>query len=207
MTQGPRLLLGLLALAASSSVSAHTGAPAGGGALAGLAHPFLGLDHLLAMVAVGIWAVQIGGRSLLILPAAFVTFMAVGAALGTAGVYLPQVEGVVALSVLALGCAVGLSGKKVSDTIFPGQWRKWCLTPFFPFFLVAAFALFHGHAHGTEMPDFSSPWQYFAGFAIATALLHAVGVAAGVVLKSRPAILRAGGAAIGLAGGWLIASL
>lgn len=198
------VIAGLLAATASASVWAHVGVHADGGFSTGLAHPFLGLDHLLAMVAVGIWAVQIGGRSLLILPATFVTFMAVGAALGTTGVVLPQVEGVVALSVLALGCAVGLSGKMGSDPIFvPGR-QKWGLTPIF---LVAAFALFHGHAHGAEMPDFSSPWQYFAGFAIATAALHAFGVAAGVMLKSHPAILRAGGAAIGLAGGWLIATL
>jgi len=168
------------------------GVHADGGLSTGFAHPFFGLDHLLAMVAVGIWAVQIGGRSLVALPAAFVTFMAVGAALGAAGVHLPQVEGMVALSVLALGCAVGSSVRLAWYWAVP---------------LVGAFALFHGHAHGTEMPDFSAPWQYFAGFAIAIAALYALGVAAGVLFKSRPAILRVGGAAIGLAGGWLVVSL
>jgi len=186
------LLFGLLAAAVSASAWAHVGVHADGGLSTGFAHPFFGLDHLLAMVAVGIWAVQIGGRSLVALPAAFVTFMAVGAALGAAGVVLPQVEGMVALSVLASGCAVGSSVRLA--------WY-WAVA------LVAAFALFHGHAHGTEMPEFSLPWQYFAGFALATVALHALGVAAGVGLKSRPAILRAGGAAIGLAGGWLVVSL
>ena len=176
----------------SASAWAHVGVHADGGFSTGFTHPFFGLDHLLAMIAVGIWAVQIGGRSLVALPAAFVTFMAVGAALGAAGVHLPQVEGMVAFSVLALGCAVGSSVRLAWYWAVP---------------LVGAFALFHGHAHGTEMPDFSAPWQYFAGFAIATAALHALGVAAGVLLKSRPAILRAGGAAIGLAGGWLVVTL
>jgi urease accessory protein len=149
--------------------------------------------------------VQLGGRRVLALPAAFVTFMAAGAALGAAGLPLPQVEGVIALSVLALGCAVGMSGKMGSDSNFdPARKQKWSLTPVF---LVAAFALFHGHAHGTEMGDFSAPWQYFAGFLLATAALHASGVTAGILLKSRPAILRAGGAAIGLAGGLLVVSL
>ena len=176
----------------SASAWAHVGVHADGAFGTGFVHPFLGLDHLLAMVAVGIWAVQIGGRSLVALPAAFVTFMAVGAALGAAGVHLPQVEGMVALSVLALGCAVGSSVRLAWYWAVP---------------LVGAFALFHGHAHGTEMPEFSLPWQYFAGFALATVALHALGVAAGVLLKSRPAIVRAGGAAIGLAGGWLVVSL
>jgi urease accessory protein len=185
-------LFGLLAAAASASAWAHVGVHANGGFSTGFVHPFFGLDHLLAMVAVGIWAVQIGGRSLLALPVTFVTSMAVGAALGAAGVPLVQVEGVVALSVLALGCAVGSSVRLAWYWAVP---------------LVAAFALFHGHAHGAEMPDLSSPWQYFAGFAIATAALHALGVAAGVLLKSRPGILRAAGTAIGLAGGWLVISL
>jgi urease accessory protein len=160
--------------------------------LAGLAHPFLGLDHLLAMVAVGIWAVQTGGRSLLGLPAAFVTFMAVGAMLGAAGVSLPQVEGMIAFSVLALGCAVGLAAR---------------LAWYWAILLVAAFALFHGHAHGVDMPAFATPWRYFIGFAVATASLHALGVCVASALRKHPALVQAGGAAIGLAGGWLVASL
>lgn len=185
-------LFGFLAAAASASAWAHVGVHADGGLSTGLAHPFLGLDHLLAMVAVGIWAVQIGGRCLLGLPAAFVTFMAAGAALGAAGVPLPQVEGMVALSVLALGCVVGLSARLAWYWAIP---------------LVAAFALFHGHAHGTVMPDFAAPWQYFVGLAIATASLHALGVVAASALKKHPAVIQAGGVVIGLAGSLLVISL
>jgi urease accessory protein len=192
MNQGDRGLLLLLGMIAGGVAHAHTGVHAGGGFASGLAHPFLGLDHLLAMVAVGIWAVQLGGRSLLGLPAAFVIFMAVGAALGAAGLPLPHVEGVVALSVLALGCVVGLSARLA--------WR-WAIP------LVAGFALFHGHAHGAEMPAFATPWQYFVGFALATAILHLLGVLSACVLKERPAIIQAGGTAIALAGTWLLLSV
>ncbi len=189
MTQRVRFFFGCLGLIASGAASAHTGVHAEGGLATGLAHPFMGLDHLLAMVAVGIWAAQLGGRHLLILPATFVAAMAAGAAAGTYGIALPQVESMVALSVLVLGLLVAFAAS-----------TKW----HWPVSLIALFALFHGHAHGAEMPDFSAPWLYFAGFLFATAVLHAIGVAAGAALKARPGILRAGGAAIGLAGSWLL---
>jgi urease accessory protein len=189
MTQGLRWLFGVLAWTGSGAAFAHVGVHADGGLATGLAHPFMGLDHLLAMVAVGIWAAQLGGRYRLMLPAAFVATMAAGAAAGTCGIALPQVESMVALSVLVLGLLVALT---------VGAGRYW------PVALVALFALFHGHAHGSEMPAFSSPWLYFAGFLAATAALHAIGVAAGVALQARPGILRAGGTAIGLAGTWLL---
>lgn len=191
MNQGDRGLLLLLGLIAGEIAHAHTGLHAGGGFANGLAHPFVGLDHLLAMVAVGIWAAQLGGRFLLGVPATFVMFMAVGAAVGAAGVPLPHVEGMVALSVLALGCVVGLSARLA--------WR-WAIL------LVAGFALFHGHVHGAEIPAFATPWQYFVGFTLATAVLHFLGVLAATALKERPAIVRAGGAAIALAGTWLLLS-
>ena len=180
------LLAGFLA---SSAAMAHVGIHSAGGFAAGWAHPFMGLDHLLAMVAVGIWAAQLGGRHLLLLPAIFVATMASGAVAGTYGLPLPQVEGMVALSVLVLGLLVALALN-----------TRWV----WPVSLVALFALFHGHAHGTEMPEFSAPWLYFAGFTIATAALHAIGVATGTALKTRPGILRAAGAAIGLAGSGLL---
>jgi urease accessory protein len=190
---GVRLLIALSALLGSGAAYAHVGVHPDGGLATGLAHPFLGLDHLLAMVAVGVWAAQLGGRNRVTLPAAFVVAMAAGAAAGAGGVALPQVESVVALSVLVLGLLVALAA---------GPSRHW------PVALVALFALFHGHAHGGEMPAFSSPGLYFAGFLTATAALHATGVAAGVALKAHPGFLRAGGAAIGLAGiGLLLAGL
>jgi len=189
MVREVRWFFGLLGFIASGAASAHIGAHPEGGLATGLAHPFMGLDHLLAMVAVGMWAAQRGGRYLLLLPATFVATMAAGAVAGTFGLPLPQVEGMVALSVLVLGLLVALALN-----------TRWV----WPVSLVALFALFHGHAHGTEMPEFSAPWLYFAGFTIATAALHAIGVAAGVALKTRPGILRASGAAIGLAGSWLL---
>jgi urease accessory protein len=191
MAQGIRLLFGVLGLIASGAAFAHVGVHADGGLTSGLAHPFMGLDHLLAMVAVGIWAAQLGGRHLLILPATFVATMAVGAAAAMHGLPLPLVESMVALSVLVLGMLVAL-GLRAS-----GHWAA---------LLVALVALFHGHAHGTEMPEFSAPWLYFAGFALATATLHAIGVSAGAALKTHAGFLRAGGAAIGLAGSWLLVS-
>jgi len=189
MIQGIRLFFGFLGLIAGGAASAHVGAHPDGGLATGLAHPFMGLDHFLAMVAVGVWAVQLGGRRLMIVPATFVVAMGAGALAGLYGVAMPQVESMVALSVLALGVLVALSVR--------AGWQ-WAVL------VVAVFALFHGHAHGTEMPDFSAPWLYFAGFLSATAVLHAIGVAAGAALKAHPGILRAGGVAIGLTGSWLL---
>ena len=179
----------LAGLVASGTAMSHTGIRAASGFSAGWAHPLMGLDHLLAMVAVGVWAVQLGGRFLLILPAIFVAAMAAGAAGGIYGIALPQVESMMALSVLALGMLVALAVKT--------RWH-------WPVSLIALFAMFHGHAHGTEMPEFSTPWLYFAGFMIATASLHALGVAAGAALKSHPGFLRTGGVAVGVAGSWLL---
>jgi urease accessory protein len=144
------------------------------------------------MVAVGVWAVQLGGCRLMIVPATFVVAMGAGALAGLYGVAMPQVESMVALSVLALGVLVALSVR--------ARWQ-WAVL------VVAVFALFNGHAHGTEMPDFSAPWLYIAGFLIATAVLHAIGVTAGAALKAHPGVLRTGGVAIGLAGSWLLLSV
>ncbi len=176
-----------MGLAAGGAALAHTGSHPGGEWMAAFAHPFLGLDHVLAMVAVGIWAAQLGGRGRLLLPAAFVAAMAAGAAAGAHGHALPLVENVIALSVLVLGILVAAA-----------TGARWHV----PLGLVALFALFHGQSHGTEMPAFSAAW--LAGLTAATAVLHALGVAVGTVLKARPGILRAGGAAIGVAGGWLL---
>src|SRR5262245_50266659 len=108
MQRAVQLFLGLAGLLASGAAMAHPG-HAGGGFASGYTHPFIGLDHLLAMVAVGIWAAQLGGRQMLVVPAAFVTVMTAGAALGAAGVALPHVEGMVALSVPVLGLAVAVA--------------------------------------------------------------------------------------------------
>jgi urease accessory protein len=151
-----RVLTLLSLLAASSSVLAHPGDHAGGLAH-GFAHPFLGLDHLLAMVIVGLWAVRAAKRVWL-LPAVFATFMAVGAALGS--LPLPYVEPMILLSVLVFGLATVLA-KRLPLPLGA--------------VLVAVFALYHGHAHFTEMPD-TSTVGFLAGMLLATALLHLLGV-------------------------------
>lgn len=168
----------------------------GGGILSGFLHPLLGLDHLLAMLAVGILSAQIGGRALWTVPATFVGVMAIGAFLGIAGVALPFVEYGITLSVLVLGLAI----------LFGSQIPEWAAL-----IAVAFFALFHGNAHGTEIPDITNTIglliAYIAGFLIATAGLHVVGALIGI-LASRsergPLLMRIGGLAIALMGIYLI---
>jgi urease accessory protein len=166
-------LLALLSLASSAALG-HPGEHAGGLAH-GVAHPFLGLDHLLAMVIVGVWAVRSGGRVWL-LPCVFVTFMAIGAALGS--VVLPYVEPMIMLSVLVFALA----------TVAAKNLPAWLGGA-----VVALFALCHGHAHFTEMPD-TSTGGFLAGMLLATALLHLLGVGIALLatrLRAR-ASLRAG---------------
>lgn len=144
---------------------AHPGHAASGFA-GGLAHPFTGLDHLLAMLAIGLWAAQQGGRALWAIPAAFVGAMGLGAGLAWSGAALPHVEAAVALSVLLLGLLVAVRFKAslTAGTAIAG-----------------VFALFHGYAHGLEMPQAASPALYALGFVLATACLHALGVAGGLL--------------------------
>jgi urease accessory protein len=157
-----------LALAAlclyAGTASAHTGVHTGSGFAGGLAHPFVGLDHLLAMLAIGVWAAHQGGRALWAVPAAFVGAMLLGGAFGLAGWMLPQVETVIALSVLVLGLLISYR-------------RQWPLA--IGMAIAAAFAVFHGFAHAAEMPQGSMPLLYAAGFVIATAFLHGVGIVSG----------------------------
>jgi urease accessory protein len=135
-----------------------------GGWNAGFAHPFLGWDHALAMIAVGLWAAQLGGRALWALPATFVSIMAGGALLALSGVALPHVESGIAASVLALGLLVAFAAR-----LPVGVGAA----------LVAGFALFHGHSHGTELPATVSGWTFGTGFVAATALLHVAGIGIG----------------------------
>jgi urease accessory protein len=152
---------------------------------AGFVHPFTGLDHLLAMIAVGLWAAQLGGRWTWAVPLSFVGAMAAGGALGFAGIELPLVEPMIAASVLVLGL---LTAMRVQ--------LRWS-----GLVLVGAFALFHGIAHATEMPQEVSKLLYAAGFVLATALLHAAGVALGLLPRARWA-----GIPVALAGLWLLAA-
>lgn len=156
------IILAALCLFAGTA-SAHTGVHGTlTGFAGGLAHPLLGLDHLLAMIAVGLWAAQQGGRALWAVPAAFVGAMGAGGMLAWSGVTLPQVETALALSVLVLGLLVATQ-------------RRWAVAPGMA--IAAVFALFHGFAHGLEMPQAASPALYGLGFTLATVLLHGAGIA------------------------------
>lgn len=178
------LTLLLLAAAAPAAWAHGQGAHAHeAGLIAGMLHPFSGFDHLLAMVAVGLWAAQQGGRARWLLPLSFVGAMAVGSGFGVAGAALPGVETGIALSVLVLGLLVALQS-------------RWALG--LACAMAGFFALFHGVAHGQEMPLAASPWGYGAGMIAATAALHASGVLAGI--KARALALRLAGAAVSIAG-------
>jgi urease accessory protein len=151
------------------------------GFTAGFLHPLTGWDHLLAMFAVGLWAAQHRGRSLWLIPLSFVSVMLLGGILGLAGVSVPGAELAIAISVLILGGLVAT------------------MTQFRPTLSVAVvglFAIFHGYAHGHEMPAAAAALPFSVGFVLATALLHGLGLAAGLVLQEKPRMLRWAGAAI-----------
>ena len=193
-----RLLVTLCLLLSTSTAFAHVGVGATSGFMVGFGHPLGGLDHALAMVAVGVFAASLGGRALLAVPLTFVAVMALGGALGAAGAPLPFVELAIALSVVALGLAVAFA-------------RNWPVAAAMAF--VGAFALFHGHAHGTEMPLTAGGFEYAAGFLVATGLLHVVGLGLGLQSArlswgsgGRRAV-RLGGVAISLVGTGILSGL
>jgi urease accessory protein len=167
---------------------AHTEAGRAEGFLAGLHHPVSGLDHVLAMVSVGLWGAQLGAPAVWLLPVTFPMVMAFGGMLGLVGVPLPGVEVGIALSGVLLGLAV------------LAEWRP-------PLWVAAAvvgfFAVFHGHAHGTELPQGASGLLYSMGFVVATGGLHACGIGIGVIHRWGwgRVVLRAAGALVALAGG------
>jgi urease accessory protein len=193
----PLLVLSLAlatAAATASGAAAHTFGAQGAGFAQGFAHPFGGIDHLLAMVAVGLWAAQRGGRALWAVPAAFVAMMALGGIAGALGLTLPLVELGIAVSLVVLGLAVTLSIRlPVAASAL----------------LVGLFALFHGHAHGSELPETASALAYGIGFVAATASLHGIGIATGVLLKRDAGrlLVRLGGAGIAATGLLLAATL
>jgi len=166
-----RKLLSGLTLAtvtlAPAAAFAHAGHGENSGFIHGFMHPIAGLDHILAMVTVGILAYQIGGRALWLVPASFLAVMAAGGLLGVAGVSFYFVEPGIAASVVVLGVIVALT-LKPPVAVAMG--------------LVALFAVFHGYAHGIETPLEGSATAYGAGFMLATALLHAAGVAFGMLV-------------------------
>jgi urease accessory protein len=170
---------------------AHTGTGLPGGFLAGFDHPLSGIDHLLAMVSVGLWGAFLGRPMIYVLPVVFPAVMVAGAILGMLSTPLPPVELGIALSVLVLGGCIALSIKAPS-------WAA-CL-------VVALFAVFHGYAHGRELPSAADPVNYSAGFVLATGLLHIAGISLGV-LNHRPGgvvVTRSIGGVIALSGAWFL---
>ena len=173
------MLLPDLALAHGSGIA--------GGLASGFTHPIFGLDHVVAMVAVGLWGAFLGQPAIWLLPVLFPVVMAFGGLLGIAGVPIPAVETGIAASALALGAMVALA-------LRPPLWVAAAL--------VGAFAIFHGHAHGTELPQAMNPLAYGVGFVVATGVLHLSGIALGLLARWPAGVraVRVGGGAIACAG-------
>ena len=175
----------------SSSAAAHTGTGLPGGFVSGFEHPFSGIDHLLAMISVGLWGAFLGRPLIYVLPVVFPAVMVVGAILGMFGVTLPPVEIGIAVSVLVLGGCIALAVKA----------PIWLASS-----IVALFALFHGYAHGRELPSAADPIGYSVGFVFATGLLHVTGIGIGLLneLPGGIRVTRATGAIIATAGLWFL---
>lgn len=188
-----RLWLSVIAGALLPSFAyAHVGITEASGFLHGLTHPTGGLDHVCAMLAVGLWAAQTGGRSVWAVPLTFVSVMALGGALPMLGISLPFVEQGIVLSVLLLGILIAA----------PVRFPLWLSGS-----MAGLFALWHGHAHGAEMPALASGIEYALGFMLATALLHVIGIALslGIQRLAHERVIHAAGASIALCGIYLSA--
>ncbi|MDT3308796.1 HupE/UreJ family protein [Shewanella vaxholmensis] len=186
---GLLLLLTLCWIAPASAHEIHSG----GGFMSGFNHPVLGFDHLLAMLSVGMLSTQLGGRAIWTVPLAFVTFMLVGGILGLYAIAVPFVEIGIALSVLLLGLAIAFDRQ---------------IPLLFAMAFVGVFAIFHGHAHGAEMPELASPVLYALGFLFGTAVIHLGGVMIGLGMQRMTGqrnLMRVTGAAIAAMGGYLLA--
>ncbi len=170
---------------------AHTGTGLPGGFASGFRHPFSGLDHLLAMVSVGLWGAFLGRPLIYLLPVIFPAVMAGGAVLAMIGLRLPRVELGIALSVLVLGACIAFAVKA----------PVWVASV-----IVAAFALFHGYAHGIELPSAADPVGYSVGFVLATGLLHVLGIGIGTLNDRRGGLVmtRSAGGIIAVIGVWFL---
>jgi urease accessory protein len=179
--------LTLFATPAFAHVGFHGAGLHANGFWAGLSHPFNGLDHILVMAGIGIWAAQLGGRNLWLVPLAFVATMVLGAGLALMNFPLPEVELGIAGSVVAIGMLVAFGARLPAGAAVA---------------LVALMALFHGHAHGTELPEMASAWGYAAGFVLSTAMLHVIGLGLGLAVFrfARPMVLRIAGIVTAIAG-------
>ena len=178
------------ALFAATPAEAHSFGVVGVGFEAGFAHPFSGLDHLLAMIGLGAWASLAGARLRWAMPSAFIAFMCFGALLGAAGGSLPAIETGIAGSVLVVGALIAIAPQSVPAWAAVG---------------IAALGILHGHAHGSEIPAAASPIAYAAGFVIATGALHLAGIFGGDLLQRAGRLPRkAAGAGVTLAGLFLL---
>ena len=187
-TSMQRLFLGIFLLFVCGVAAAHPGHDASGFST-GFMHPLTGLDHLLAMFAVGLWAAQMGGRKIWLLPAAFMLMLVVGVNLALHPMSLPLVEPGIATSVLALGLLVALCLR---------------LPTLLSIAITAWFGLLHGYAHGLEMPA-TAPMTYALGFLCATAALHFGGIGIGIATRDRFAqITQTLGLAIAVSGAWML---
>ena len=187
MTNRRLALVALILVAAATPLVAHEREGQALGFLTGLQHPISGLDHVLAMISVGLWGAQLGAPALWLLPIAFPMVMALGGFLGLVGIAVPGIEVGIALSAIVLGVAVMREAKPPLAAAVA---------------LVAVFAIFHGHAHGTELPAGQNGLTYSIGFVVATGCLHGLGIVIGL-LHRWPAgriALRISGAVVTLAG-------
>lgn len=175
----------------AAPAAAHTGTGLAGGFGSGFLHPFSGFDHLLAMVSVGLWGAFLGRPLIIALPVIFPTVMAIGGVMGIAGVPLPPVEIGIAVSVLVLGAMI-------AGAVRAPVWLA--------SLIVAIFAVFHGYAHGKELPSAADPVGYSAGFVLATGMLHVVGIGIGLI-NDRPGgavVTRSLGGLVALTGVWFL---
>jgi urease accessory protein len=187
-----RTLVTLALLFLSTAASAHTGHGSSGFGT-GLLHPFSGMDHLLAMLAVGLWAGQLGGKRVWQLPATFMAMLAAGAFIGMMVPVLPLIEPGIAASVLILGLLIANTARLALPASFA---------------LTAVFGLFHGYAHGSEMPSATAPLAYAAGFLLATASLHVSGILMGNAIRARCVRLaQLMGMAIATMGAWMLVAV
>ena len=182
------LTLSVTMLAYIPTAGAHNIGAEGAGFITGLAHPFMGLDHLLAIIAVGIWAAQTGGNAVWRLPLSFIVMMAVAALFSASGFSLPALEPLIAGSVVLLGLMVVFAIRLPINLSM---------------LLVGLFAVFHGYAHGLEIPQASSAILYGSGFVLATTLLHLTGIGLGKVAYRKHLLSRLSGSIIAIAGLYL----
>lgn len=183
----------LLSFLATPLALAHEQAGVAGGFISGFTHPIFGPDHMIAMIAVGLWGAQLGNPAIWVLPITFPLVMAFGGLLGVIGVPIPFVEIDIALSAIVLGAMVATYARPALSIAA---------------LIVGAFAIFHGHAHGSELPEAANTLAYGVGFVVATGLLHLLGISIGLLIRwpTGERVIRACGVCIAVLGGYFLLS-